>query len=90
MRKGRKKRARGATVTDLTLTSVSADELRRRAAEGDCAAIAEQARREGWPEPVEVEFDDGPDCPACGTRGPHYCTGGQAQSGGYVGKRAAA
>lgn len=34
------------TVTDLTIRAASEDELRRRAAEGDQAALAELARRE--------------------------------------------
>lgn len=36
---------------------------------------------------VEVELEPGKPCPACGTVGPHFCTGGQPQGGGWVGVR---
>lgn len=38
------------TLTDLTTPAATDDELRRRAAEGDQAALAEQLRRQAEPQ----------------------------------------
>lgn len=36
---------------------------------------------------IEVEIDDGPPCPRCGTIGAHYCPGEPSEQTIYVGVR---